>query len=224
MEKSKKWYKSVSNWITLVLCVILIPILIINVYIMIQSKTNENKVPSIFGIKPFIVLSGSMESEIYKGDLIFTKEIEPESLKKDDVIAFRDAEKTITTHRIIDIVTKEDGTYFITKGDNNDAQDLNLVEFDDVEGIYLFRIPGIGSMMNTLSKTSTIIILVLIITFIFVISFMITNKKQMNIEKQEFLEYKRMKELEDKKKKELEDDDAIKEVKKTKSKKSSPKK
>ena len=40
-----------------------------------------------------------MEKEIHKGDLIITKIIEPSTLKINDVIAFRDEENTVTTHR-----------------------------------------------------------------------------------------------------------------------------
>lgn len=193
----KKWYSSVSNILMIIACIILVPILIINIWIMIQSKTNEDAVPSVFGIKPFLVLSGSMESDIHKGDLILTKivpEEELDNLKVGEVIAFRDAENTVTTHRIKDIVEKDGNKYFITKGDANSSQDINLVALDDVEGIYIARIPGIGSMMDSLSKPTTILIVVLGITVIFVIGYAISNKKIREEERKEFLEFKKMKE------------------------------
>lgn len=194
MKTGKKWYQSVSNWLIILACIILIPILIVNLSIMFQAKTNEDKVPSIFGYKPFLVLSGSMENEIHKGDLIITKIIDPEMVKVDDVIAFRDAENTVTTHRIIEVVENNGENYFITKGDNNSSQDKNLVSLDDIEGIYIGRIPGLGSMMNSLAEPTTIIILLLGITIVFVIGFAISSKKQREIERKEFLEFKRMKE------------------------------
>lgn len=196
---TKKWYKSPSNWLILIACIILIPILIMNLSIMMQAKTNSDKVPSVFGIKPFMVLSGSMETEIRRGDLILTKIVEPSTLKVDDVIAFRDAEGTVTTHRIIDIVVQDNVTYFITKGDNNNAQDRNLVEYEDVEGIYIGRIPGIGSMMKSLSEPTTIMMVVVGITVIFVIGFTISNRKLKDDERKEFMEYKRQKEQQAKK-------------------------
>lgn len=198
MKEGKKWYQSFSNWLIIVGCVILIPILVINLWIMFQSKTNSEKVPSVFGYKPFMVLSGSMESDIHKGDLIITKETNPAELKVDDIIAFRDAAGTITTHRIIDIIEDGGETYFITKGDNNSTQDQNLVALEDVEGIYIGRIPGIGSMMDSLAKPTTIMILVVSITAIFIIGFMISNKRQQDAERREFMEYKLRKELEEK--------------------------
>ena len=145
-----------------------------------------------------MVLSGSMESNIHKGDLIITKETNPASLKIDDIIAFKDAAGTITTHRIIDIIEDSGETYFITKGDNNSTQDQNLVALEDVEGIYVGRIPGIGSMMDSLAKPTTIMILVVSITAIFIIGFMISNKRQQDAERREFMEYKLRKELEEK--------------------------
>lgn len=192
----KKWYKSVSNWLILIACIIFIPIIIMNLSIMMQAKKNKDAVPSVFGIKPFMVLSGSMETEIRIGDLILTRVVDPSTLKVDDVIAFRDAEGTVTTHRIIDIVVQDGVTYFITKGDNNNAQDRNLVEYEDVEGIYIGRIPGIGSLMKSLSEPTTILIIVVGITVVFVIGFTISNRKQRELERKEFLEYKKAKEQE----------------------------
>lgn len=190
----KKWYQSVSNWIFLIACIIFVPIILMNLSIMMQAKKNKDAVPSVFGIKPFMVLSGSMETEIQIGDLILTRVVDPSTLKVNDVIAFRDAENTVTTHRIIDIVVQDGETYFITKGDNNNAQDRNLVEYEDVEGIYIGRIPGIGSIMKSLSEPTTILIIVVGITIIFVIGFTISNRKQRELERQEFLEYKRLRE------------------------------
>ena len=194
MEKGKKWYQTPSNWLFIIACVILIPMLLMNLSIMFQAKANEDKVPSVFGLKPFMVLSGSMEPGIKKGDLIITKVIDPETLKIDDVIAFRDSQNTVTTHRIIDIVTRNNSNYFITKGDNNASQDQNLVSLSDVEGLFVMRIPGIGSVMSSLAEPTTIVILVLGITVIFVIAFMISSKKQMGKEDADYLEYKRMRE------------------------------
>lgn len=195
----KKWYKSLSNWIVIVIAILLITILIMNLSIMFQAKKDSDKVPSILGIKPFMVLSGSMENEIHVGDLILTKMVDPSTLKVNDVIAFRDEENTVTTHRIIDIVLDNGETYFITKGDNNNSQDKNLVAYKDVEGIYIGRIPGVGSIMKSLSEPTTILIVVVGITIIFVIGFTISNRKLREKERLEFLEYKRQKELEENK-------------------------
>lgn len=222
MKNDKKWYTKKSNWAMIIACIILIPMLLVNIYIIYQAKTNKEEVPSILGYKPFIVLSGSMETKIHKGDLIFVKEIDPSELTTEDVIAFRDAEETVTTHRIIDIVDKDGVTYFITKGDNNSSQDQNLVEYEDVEGIYVGRVPNIGNIMNSLAEPTTVIIIIFGITVAFGIAYTISNKKLKDIEREEFLEYKRLKEMEALKQEEVKETSTKKE--KTSSKKTSNKK
>ncbi len=224
--KNKKWYQKISNWIFILLVMILLPILLINIYIMIQANNDNDKVPSVFGYKPFIVLSGSMETKIHVGDLIITKEIDPTTLVVNDVIAFRDQENTVTTHRIIDIVEKDGVTYFITKGDNNNSQDQNLVEYKDVEGLYITRIPSVGNMLNEISKPTTVVIIGLGLTVVFILAFQISNNKYKDQEKQEFLEYKKMKEKEQKEKEAKESLEAkqTKTSKKTTAKKSTSKK
>ena len=192
--KGKKWYSDISNWLFGLLLLILIPILIVNIHIMVQAKNDKDTVPNIFGYKPFIVLSGSMETKIRIGDLIITKIIDPNSLKVDDVIAFRDEENTVTTHRIIDIIDKDGTTYFVTKGDNNSSQDRYLVKYKDVEGIYITRIPGVGQALNELSKPTTMIIVILGITIVFILLFSISNKKMRKKEQEEYRRYLREKE------------------------------
>ena len=183
----KKWYQKQSNWLTIIVSIILIPVLLLNCFILFQANSNKDEIPSVFGYKPFIVLSGSMENEIRIGDLIIVENTNPQKLVKGDVIAFRDAENTVTTHRIIDIVESDGVTYFVTKGDNNNSQDQNLVEYQDVEGIYRFRIPAVGTILNSLASPMMIIIVVLSITVIFVLAFYASTKRQREKEHQEFL-------------------------------------
>lgn len=199
--EGKKWYQKVSNWIFAVIVAILVGILAINIHITIQAKNNENVVPNVFGYKPFIVLSGSMETKIHVGDLIITKMIDPSTLEIDDVIAFRDEENTVTTHRIIDIVEHDGVKYFVTKGDNNTSQDQNLVEFSDVEGEYVARIPYVGTILNEIAKPTNVIIIVMGITIIFILLFAKSNNKLKSEEEKEFLEYKRQKQLQEEAKK-----------------------
>lgn len=49
MKREKKWYKSASNWFMVIASTILILILAANLFIIFQSKTNEDQVPSVFG-------------------------------------------------------------------------------------------------------------------------------------------------------------------------------
>lgn len=56
-----------------------------------------------------------------------------DNLHVGDIISFNDNED-IVIHRIIDIGSDEQGTYYITKGDNNNIVDQNKVRFIDIKG------------------------------------------------------------------------------------------
>ena len=139
----------IINIVGIVLCAILAPLLIINFILVIQGAINPDKVPGIFGFKPMMVMTESMEDYILAGDVIVIKEIDPTTLVEGDVITFFDPlgnGSTTVTHRIIDVVEDETGLWFQTQGDNNNTPDRELVSSDAVIGIYVFRIPYIANV------------------------------------------------------------------------------
>lgn len=174
--KEKKFYKKFSFWITLIMLLILIPILIINLVIIYKANKYPNDIPEVFGYKPLIVMSGSMETSIYTGDLIFVKEVAPETLKVGDIIAFREDDDYVTTHRIVGIKDVDGEKCFETKGDNNNASDQNLVEFNNVEGIYVYRIKGLGNLLVFLQKPLGLAVVLLIILIVGLITFSISGR------------------------------------------------
>ena len=70
-----------------VLCIILLPMLLINITLIVRSYTNPDQVPSIGGHLPLIVLTDSMYPAIQSGDLILCKTAQPETIAVGDVIA-----------------------------------------------------------------------------------------------------------------------------------------
>ena len=110
-------------------------------------------VPRFIGIDTYVVLSGSMEPVHKTGGLIYTtKNVDTDELVVGDVITFKMSEKTIATHRIIDI-TEENGTkMFQTKGDANPNPDQNPVPEQNVIGKSLFSIPYLGYAANYIQQ------------------------------------------------------------------------
>lgn len=98
----------------------------------------------LFGIQPFIVLSGSMEPEIHTGAMVYVKETDPAALAEGDIITFRIAGDIPATHRIVEVT--EEG--FVTKGDANEHKDNGVVPHSSVIGKYLFSIPGMGYVVS----------------------------------------------------------------------------
>lgn len=123
---------------------ILAPILFVSSVIIIDSYVNPDEVPSFFGWKPFIVLSGSMESEINSGDIAVVKEVDLKEIKKNDIIAFKEDEIVIT-HRVVDIIEKDGKIKYKTKGDNNNIEDEGYVFESQVEGKYQFKVRRLGN-------------------------------------------------------------------------------
>lgn len=147
-----------------VLCVILVPILIVNLTLIIKSYVNEDEVPGIGGYSPMIVLTDSMWPEISSGDLIIAKKIDPKEVKVGDVISFFDPAgngTSVVTHRVIEIVEDKGETKWRTRGDNNNTEDKVLVPFENLVGIWQgTRIPGAGNVAMFLQTTPGLIVCV----------------------------------------------------------------
>ena len=150
----------------IILCVILVPLLIINIILIIQGAVNPDEVPGIMGYKPMMVLTESMDPKIKSGDLIIIKEIDPTSLKEGDIITFFDPAgngHSTVTHRIeTRIEDPENGLCFETKGDNNNTADRLYVEAEAVVGIYLFRIPVVANIAMFMQTVPGLIICIFV--------------------------------------------------------------
>lgn len=130
------------------LCVIFGFLLVCNLTIIIKGALFPKKPPSVLGLTPMVVLSGSMSGEaedhIEVGDLVFVGRAAPEELEVGDVIAYMNGGATVT-HRITAIDTNTDGDLlFTTKGDANNAEDTTPVTEEQLVGIYRWRIPKVG--------------------------------------------------------------------------------
>ena len=148
-----------------VLCIILIPILLINLTLIAKSYINKDEVPSIGGMLPLIVLTDSMYPEIESGDLIICNTAEAEDIKVNDVISFFDPAgngTSIVTHRVIEIVEEDGEILFRTRGDYNNTEDKELVPAENLVGVYKMRIAGAGHIAMFMQSTAGLIICVVL--------------------------------------------------------------
>ena len=148
-----------------VLCIILIPILLINITLIAKSYINKDEVPSIGGTFPLIVLTDSMYPDIKSGDLIICNTAEAEDVKVNDVISFFDPAgngTSIVTHRVIEIVEEDGEILFRTRGDNNNTEDKELVPAENLVGVYKMRIAGAGHIAMFMQSTAGLIICVVL--------------------------------------------------------------
>ena len=140
----------VLSVLSIVLCVILALVLVGNLVIIIKGTVTPNEPPSIFGIVPLVVLSGSMEGEnpdsFPAGSLVVMRHVDASTLEAGDVIAFHEkgSDTAIVSHRILEVKNENGTLSFVTKGDANNTQDRSEVQAGEVVGVYCFHIAKIG--------------------------------------------------------------------------------
>ena len=162
-ERTSTGHKALTG-IGIVLCIILIPILIINCTLIIKSYTNKDEVPSVGGIFPMIILTDSMAPEFESGDLIVCKTAEAEDVKVGDIICFYDPAGNGTstvTHRVVKITKDKDNNLaWETKGDANNTEDLRIVPAKNLVGVYQTHFAGIGNIAMFMQTTQGLVICV----------------------------------------------------------------
>ena len=156
--------QKVMTIVGIVLCVILVPILIVNCTLIVKSLINKEEVPDFGGVLPLIVLTDSMYPDIKSGDLIFCKTVEAEDVEVGDVISFFDPMgngTAVVTHKVIEIYEENGEIFFRTKGINNNTEDKVAVPAENLVGEYInFRIGGIGNVAMFMQTTAGFLICV----------------------------------------------------------------
>lgn len=146
-------------------------------FIIFQRLVWKDKTPSFFGYKNFIVLTGSMEPTLNKGDIVFVKQ--SNDIKKGDIISFK-IKNSVITHRVKEIYEENGKDYYITKGDANTGTDTELISLENIEGKYCFKIPLLGKIIFFFQKPIGIIVLFIVLVLFLLLSSIKTNKKKIN--------------------------------------------
>ena len=163
--------------------IIFLPILLLIIFFVVdvffQKFIQKKRNIQFLGIKPFIVMTGSMEPDIKIGDMVIIKKtLSQKEIQVGDVITYSlENEKDTVTHRVINIVNQDGNIYYQTKGDNNNSPDSNLVSFDKVLGKKIYNISGVGKKITYIYTETGIMIICLII----LLHYSISNGKRMRI-------------------------------------------
>ena len=97
----------------------------------------------VFPIKPIAIASGSMEKELYVGDVAIVKKCNANDIDNGDIIQYQMKGYTVI-HRVIEKKQKNGEYYFTTKGDNNPSEDKESVKEDQVLGKVIFKVKYLG--------------------------------------------------------------------------------
>lgn len=171
-DKEKKQSKGLQTYKVIRNTVLGIIIAILAVFIVLVMITRiSGGTPCVFGYSMFRVSSGSMQPALEVGDVIITKEFDPMTVQKDDIITYKSESGSMSgklvTHRVIRGPYKDKGKfYIITKGDSNVSED-DPIRVDQVESKYLFKISVLTFIYNIFVTPAGLLIVIGLVIFAF---------------------------------------------------------
>ena len=161
-EKIQK-KKRIKRFLNIFLMILLIILLLFNA-IIVDNEGTEN-VNNDLGLHAFCIVSKSMLPTFKVYDIIIIKKYDFKDLKEGDIITFKQDGKIIT-HRISEI---EKGGLIHTKGDNNNKADNFSIEYSDIYGRFIFKIPKVGKIVQILHKKNVLISVIIVIFVLFLL-------------------------------------------------------
>ncbi len=122
---------------------VLLTMFVIAFVLVVCLQRFSNNEISLFSFRMFTVVSGSMEPEYNIGDVLISKEVEPEKIEVGDDVSYLGKSGTfngkVVTHRVIEIDRDKDNKLvFHTKGLANPAEDP-LVYEDQLYGVVVYQ-------------------------------------------------------------------------------------
>ncbi|UWX97994.1 signal peptidase I [Arthrobacter zhaoxinii] len=113
-------------------------------------------VPMLTGSQTYSVLTSSMAPKYAPGTFLVVKPLPFEELRVGDIITYQieSGSAAVITHRITAISATQSGELeFITKGDNNDADDELPVRELQIRGKLFYAVPFVGFAANALGNS-----------------------------------------------------------------------
>lgn len=156
--------------------------LLLFVIVLAFSSTGSNGNPRNFlGYSYMRVLSDSMQSEIPKGSLVITKQVEESAINVGDDITFFVTKNTTYTHRVIEIHEDYQSTGqrgFVTQGIENDYPDPDVVLAENVMGVVLIHFAGVGDIMKKVADNVWLVLAMFVLLMVFVTAICIYIKER----------------------------------------------
>lgn len=175
LEKFNHILKFVLRVVLVCTFIILLLLFLIFGFSMIDSvyniNTGKSKVP-LFNI--YVVATESMVPTININDAIVVRRVDDKNVNVGDIITFISGDiylrGQMVTHRVVGKQLGTDGNYFYsTMGDNNSSVDNSFVEFSDIYGKFLFKIPNVGYIQRfVLSPFGFVVSIILPVFFVII--------------------------------------------------------
>lgn len=188
-KKAIKLVFKILYQILIVLCFILILIIVL------QKVTNSNG--SIAGYRIFRVITGSMIPQYDVGEVVISKEINPNKIKVGDDIVYMgtygEYNGKIIMHEVIGIDKDEKGnnSNFHAKGLNTNSIEDPQIKADQIYGVVKLKAGVLTVLYNLATNIYTSFVIITILAFNVFVSFSLPEKikkKQLKEASEEFEE------------------------------------
>lgn len=117
--------------------------------------------PTLFGCRSLVVMSGSMEPAISTGSVVVVERIPAAEIAVGDIVSFHSPETgKILTHRVQGLAAGEEAIEVETRGDANTGTESWAIEPTGTVGRLVFEIPYLGYLLAPLQGTTARLLLV----------------------------------------------------------------
>lgn len=151
--------------------------------------TKPGEAPQIGGYTVLRITTGSMEPEYKIDTLILVKNVEPDTIKSNDVISFYSKDPAldgaVNTHRVVEVEKDGDHWIYTTKGDANNVVDAYTVDAKYLIGKVVASSLVLGKLARLVSNPLIFIPIILIPLAIILISNIVKTAKLANTLAQE---------------------------------------
>lgn len=153
-----------------IVCSVLLLVFLLSIGYITYAK-NATSLPALFGFSVVRVQTESMEPTLDLGDIVIIKHTDPQKLEVSDIIAYRGTEypvrDTLVTNQIVEIRQDKSDYYFTTRGCKADSLNDPEIEYSNVFGKVLYKIPFLGTLYDFFSTPYGIIAFIAVLLMAF---------------------------------------------------------
>ena len=171
-----------NNIIKKIFLIIVIFMISYNLASTLLSMFDKKLEPKLGNIRIYRVDDNLMAPELKQNYITIIKKCNETDIKKGEIILFWENDN-LKIERVMNIDKSEISSRYITKGDNAYYFNEKEVEYNNIEGKVIFKIPLLGIISKIIeSKITTIFILIiLVIMFVFNRDMQIKSNKRRKI-------------------------------------------
>lgn len=149
----------------IIISLILLPFLLLNLNVIIQSATHPDQLPAAFGHKALIMLPDSSNGERAVGII---RTIDSQDIKAQDMIAYRQNDAFFIEQ--VSQIKKDQGQMVIlTSSGPDDAALSTTVPVNKIEGVLIHRIPRIGGWALFMQTPLGLLLFMVLPVFLFLL-------------------------------------------------------